>query len=222
MKGEPLIRMRGVSKYYEDGKVAALSDISLEVKEGEFIVIKGPSGSGKSTLLHLIGGLDSPDAGEVFFKGKNAKDAFKERFFRINNVGFVFQAFYLWPVLNVTENVLLPMMEIRAGKTEKEEVARRLIDDVGLSGKYFSRVKDLSMGERQRVAIARALVNNPSVLLADEPTGSLDSKNAENILGLFGNINKKRNVTVIVVTHERFSYGFFDRTVEMLDGKIIV
>jgi putative ABC transport system ATP-binding protein len=220
MNDKVLIDVRAVSKYYEDGKVVALDGVSIQVKKGEFLVIRGPSGSGKSTLLHLIGGLDSPSQGEIYFQEEKLKDVLKKSLFRINNIGFVFQIFYLWSTLNVMENVLLPLMEIRLNKREKLERAKLLIDEMGLSNKYFSSVRGLSVGERQRVAIARALVANPAIILADEPTGSLDSKNSENILQLFRKINKERGVTIVMVTHERMAEGLYDRYIEILDGKI--
>ncbi len=220
MNNETFIQVKDISKYYEDGKVIALDGVNMSANKGEFLVITGPSGSGKSTLLHLLGGLDSPSKGEILFEGKKLKDVFKQSQFRIHNIGFVFQAFYLWSTLNVLENVLLPLMESRLKKNEQIERAKELINVVGLGNRFTSSVTGLSMGERQRVAIARALAMNPMLLLADEPTGSLDSKNTENILQLFKKINKERNVTIVMVTHERMEEGFFDRTIRLFDGKV--
>jgi len=220
MSDETLIDVKDVSKYYEDGKVTALNNVSMQIKRGEFLVIRGPSGSGKSTLLHLIGGLDSPSEGDIYFQKEKLKDVLKQSLFRINNIGFVFQTFYLWSTLNVMENVLLPLIEVRLSKREKLERAMTLIDEMGLSDKYFSSVRTLSVGERQRVAIARALVANPAIILADEPTGSLDSKNSENILQLFRKINKERGVTIVIVTHEKLPEELYDRAIEIFDGKV--
>ena len=220
MNNETFIQVKDISKYYEDGKVIALDGVNMSANKGEFLVITGPSGSGKSTLLHLLGGLDAPSKGEILFEGRKLKDVFKQSQFRIHNIGFVFQAFYLWPTLNVLENVLLPLMESQLKKNEQIERAKELISVVGLGNRFTSSVTGLSMGERQRVAIARALAMNPMLLLADEPTGSLDSKNTENILQLFKNINKERSVTIVMVTHERMEEGFFDRTIRLLDGKV--
>jgi ABC-type lipoprotein export system ATPase subunit len=226
MNDRVLIEMQSVSRYYEDGRVVALEDVNVKVAKGEFLVVKGPSASGKSTLLHLMGGLDSPSTGEIRFAGlsaqagKSLKDALKTSRFRIHNIGFVFQAFYLWQTLNVLENVLLPLMESKLKKAERVERAKSLISLMGLEKKSLSSVAHLSMGERQRVAIARALVMNPALLLADEPTGSLDSKNAENVINLFGAIKKDRGVTIVMATHEKMSYGFFDRELYLLDGRL--
>ena len=220
MSDEILIDIKDVSKYYEDGKVTALNNVSMQIKRGEFLVIRGPSGSGKSTLLHLIGGLDSPSEGDIYFQEEKLKDVLKKSLFRINNIGFVFQTFYLWSTLNVMENVLLPLIEVHLSKREKLERAKSLIDEMGLSDKYFSSVRTLSVGERQRVAIARALVANPAIILADEPTGSLDSKNSENILQLFRKINKERGVTIVMVTHEKLPEELYDRAIEIFDGKV--
>jgi putative ABC transport system ATP-binding protein len=222
MSEDVLIEVKDVSKYYEDGKVIALNSINLKIIKGEFLVIKGPSGSGKSTLLHLLGGLDSPTKGEIYFDGKRIKDLNKaSRLFRINNIGFVFQAFYLWSTLNVLENVSLPLMESNLKKKERLKRAKSLIDMMGLTDKYFSLVGNLSVGERQRVAIARALAMESKVLLADEPTGSLDSKNKENILDIFKRINKENGTTIVMATHEIAVASFFNRSIKLLDGRIV-
>lgn len=215
-----LLRLEEVSKFYKDGDVQAIRGISLEVKKGEFFLIRGPSGSGKSTLLHLIGGLDKPDGGKIYFEGADLKALARRRFFRITTFGFVFQAFYLWPTLNVLENVLLPLMELPGTEFDKKKRAKSLIQSMGLTHRELSNVNRLSMGERQRVAIARALVTQPKVLLADEPTGSLDSKNAQHILQLFKAINKENSVTVIMASHSSLSPDIFTCGVELLDGKV--
>lgn len=215
-----MIETQELSKYYADGKVIALDKVSLRINQGEFFAIKGPSGSGKSTLLHLIGGLDKPTSGQMYFEGKDLNPLLRKSGFRIRNIGFVFQVFYLWPALNVVQNILLPLVELNLSKKEKFQRADALIETVGLAQKRLAAIPELSVGERQRVAIARALVAGPKLVLADEPTGSLDSKNAENILQLFKKINQESGTTIVMVTHERISESFFDRSIEIFDGKI--
>ena len=220
MNEEILIETVNLSRYYRDGKVLALDKVNLKVTEGEFLVVKGSSGSGKSTLLHLIGGLDLPTAGEIYFAGQEARQVYGQRGFRLNNLGFVFQAFYLWPVLNVLENVLLPLMESPLSRKKKLQIAKDIINLVGMNDKITSAVSNLSIGQRQRVAIARALVMRPKLVLADEPTGNLDSKNTENILTLFKTLNKQSGVTIVMVTHEEKALIFCDRWIQLLDGKV--
>lgn len=217
-----IIEAKNISKFYEDGQVKALDNLSLQICTGEVLAIRGPSGSGKSTLLHLLGGLDSPTNGTVFFNGKTIQKVCRQRGFRVKNMGFVFQAFYLWQNLNVLENVMLPLMEISLNRKARLLRAREVVNDVGLTDKMKASVKVLSMGQRQRVAVARALVAGPSVIFADEPTGSLDSRNAENVLQLLRRVNRQRNVTVVMVTHENISTEYYDRQVQVLDGKIVV
>ena len=217
---EVLIETRDVSKYYKDGNVTALNKVNIKVFKGDFFGIKGPSGSGKSTLLHVLGGLDTPSEGEIYFDGKPLGEVLRDSGFRINNIGFVFQAFYLWRTLNVLENVLLPLVEIRITRKEKLERANGLLKLVGIAHRRYARINSLSMGERQRVAIARALITTPKMILADEPTGSLDSNNAENILELFNRINKDNGVTIVMVTHEKIADDYFSQSVELQDGKI--
>jgi ABC-type lipoprotein export system ATPase subunit len=220
MNKEPLIKTVNLSKYYKDGKVLALDNVCLEIAKGEFLAVKGSSGSGKSTLLHLIGGLDLPSAGEIYFEGQKVNAVYRQKGFRLNNLGFVFQAFYLWPILNVLENVLLPLMESPLSSQKKLQKAQEVIALVGITQKANSYVKNLSIGERQRVAIARALVMDPKLILADEPTGNLDSKNTENILSLFRDLNKQKNVTIVMVTHEEKALVFCDRWIQLSDGRV--
>ncbi len=220
MNNPPLIETIGLCRYYKDGGVLALDNVNLAIATGEFLVIKGSSGSGKSTLLHLIGGLDNPTSGEIYFNGQKIKEAYGKSGFRLNNLGFVFQAFYLWPVLNVLENVLLPLMESPLSKQKKLQKAQEIISLVGISDKIYSAVSNLSIGQRQRVAIARALVMDPKLVLADEPTGNLDSKNTENILSLFKTLNKQKGLTIVMVTHEEKALEFCDRRIQLLDGKV--
>ncbi|MCX5700633.1 MAG: ABC transporter ATP-binding protein [Candidatus Omnitrophica bacterium] len=220
MNKESLIETVNLSRYYKDGKVLALDNVCLKIAKGEFLAIKGSSGSGKSTLLHLIGGLDIPTAGEIYFEGQIVSEVYKKRGFRLNNLGFVFQAFYLWPVLNVLENVLLPLMESSLSRQKKLQKAKDIINLVEMNDKISSSVSNLSIGQRQRVAIARALVMDPKLVLADEPTGNLDSKNTENVLSLFKTLNKQRDVTIVMVTHEEKALIFCDRWIQLSDGKL--
>ena len=217
-----IVEAKNISKIYKDGQVKAVDNISLPIYSGEILTIRGPSGSGKSTLLHLLGGLDSPTNGTVFFNEKPIQEACRRNGFRVKNMGFIFQAFYLWHNLNVLENVMLPLMESSLNSKERMIRAKEIVNDVGLTDKAKASVKALSIGQRQRVAVARALVAGPSVIFADEPTGSLDSCNAENVLQLLRRLNQQRNVTVVMVTHENISTEYYDRQVQVLDGKIVV
>lgn len=222
MSSPVILEAKGVSKFYKDGQVKAVDNISLQVYAGETLIIRGPSGCGKSTLMHLLGGLDSPSGGTVYFKGQPIQNACKKRGFRVKNLGFVFQAFYLWHNLNVLENVMLPLIELSLSRNERASRAKEIINEMGLADKINASIRVLSMGQRQRVAVARALVAGPSVILADEPTGSLDSRNKDNILQLLRSMNKHRKVTVVMVTHENVPAEYFDRQVQLLDGKICV
>lgn len=220
MSSSIILAAKNISKLYEDGQVKAVDNLSLEVYFGEVLIIRGPSGSGKSTLMHLLGGLDLPSNGTVYFMGKFIQEASLQKGFRVKNLGFIFQAFYLWQNLNVLENVMLPLLELPLRHKERLLRTNNIIDEVGLADKVNTTVKSLSMGQRQRVAVARALVAGPSVILADEPTGSLDSRNKENILQLLRRINRQHNVTVVMVTHENPPKDYYDRHVRLLDGKI--
>ncbi len=220
MSKEPLIEVKDLHKVYKDGRVNALNGVNLEIYQGEFFCVRGPSGSGKSTLLHLIGGLDRPTSGVIQFEGEDLDSAYKNRHFRIKTFGFVFQAFYLWPTLNVEENILLPLLELSIKNKEKQKRVNELIEIVGLVKRKRANVRELSVGERQRVAIARALVSKPKVLLADEPTGSLDSSNATIILDLFRRINRQEMVTIMLVTHAILPDELWDRGIEILDGRV--
>ena len=222
MNKQIIVEAKNISKFYKDGQVKAVDNISLQIYSGEILTIRGPSGSGKSTLLHLLGGLDSPTNGAVFFNEKPIHEACRLKGFRVKNMGFIFQAFYLWSNLSVLENVMLPLMEISLNSKERMRRAKEIVNDVGLTNKIKASVKALSIGQRQRVAVARALVAGPSVVFADEPTGSLDSRNAENILQLLRSLNQQRNVTVVMVTHENISTEYYDRQVQVLDGRICI
>ena len=219
---EYIIEAKNLTKYYADGKVNAINGVDLSVERSEFLVIHGPSGCGKSTLLYILSGLDRPTSGQVSFEGKPLKQALARPGFRAKNVGFVFQLFYLWSNLSVLDNVLLPLFDTHVDRKVLRERAISLLALVGLSDKTHASVRTLSVGQRQRVAIARALIAEPKVIFVDEPTGSLDSHNADGVLELLGSIHTEQAVTIIMVTHQHSVDKFCDRIIEMKDGKIII
>lgn len=215
-----IVEIKDLKKKYENGKIIALDGVNLEIKEGEFVSIMGPSGSGKSTLLNMIGALDRPDEGNIEVAGydlRKTKDLSK---FRSKEIGFIFQFHNLIPNLSVLENVEIPMFESSISGRNMLKRANELLDAVNLSNRANQKPTKLSGGERQRVAIARALVNNPSIILADEPTGSLDSKTGEIVLNILRDLHQKENVTLIMVTHEPYVARKAGRTINVLDGKI--
>jgi ABC-type lipoprotein export system ATPase subunit len=220
MNRSTIIEAKNISKIYKDGQVKAIDELSLQVYSKEMVIITGPSGCGKSTLLHILAGLDAPTSGTVLMNGRPIREICRQRSFRVKNMGFIFQAFYLWQHLNVLENVMLPLLELPLSNKERSTRAGEIINIVGLSDKRKASVRTLSMGQRQRVAIARALVADPLVIFADEPTGSLDSKNAANILQLLRQANQQRGVAVVMVTHEDIAKDHYDRQIQVLDGKI--
>ncbi len=200
-----------------------LPDISLQFKKGEFSSITGPSGSGKTTLLYLIGALDKPSAGKIFLEGEEISVMSEEQLAVLRNkkYGFVFQFHFLLPEFSALENVMMPM--IARGSTtlaKAREKAEHLLDRIGLKDKLQNKPNQLSGGQQQRVAIARALANDPVVLLADEPTGNLDSKNSENINSLFEELNRELNQTIITVTHDEHFAGRTHRRIHIIDGRI--
>lgn len=223
-EGRPLIEIANVAKSYRVGsrRVDALRDVSLTIHEGEFVAITGASGSGKSTLLQLIGGLDRPTVGTVSIDGNSInamKDGELSRF-RNKTVGFVFQFFYLQPFLKIGTNIEVPSMFAHTASRDRHAKAQLLADQVGLADRLSHLPKELSGGQMQRAAIARALLNNPKVLLADEPTGNLDSANGAAILELFENIRKQYGTTVVVVTHDSAIAARADREISMKDGVV--
>lgn len=215
-----IIEIKNLKKSYDNGTIKALNGINLEIKKGEFVSIIGPSGSGKSTLLNMIGALDKGDEGSIKVAGIDLMHKKDLSEFRSGEIGFVFQLHNLIPNLTVFENVQIPMLETSASGKEMEERAMELLKSVGLEEKIKTLPTKLSGGERQRVAIARALVNHPSIILADEPTGALDSKTGDIILKILRDLHKKEKVTLVMVTHEPYVANMADRIITVFDGKI--
>lgn len=216
----PMITIKDLKKRYDTGHITALDGVDLEVDEGDFLSIMGPSGSGKSTLLNMLGALDVPDEGKVIIDGV---DLSKERdlaTFRRKTVGFIFQLHNLIPSLTALENVQIPLMDLRMSPRERRRRAEELLRMVGLESRAGNRPTELSGGERQRVAIARALVNDPKILLADEPTGSVDSATSVKIMELLKHLQSDHNMTLLVVTHDPGIASQAEHTVEMIDGKL--
>jgi len=219
-----MIKVESLNKIYENGRiqVAALKNINLTVSQGEFVAIMGASGSGKSTLMNILGCLDRANSGKYFLEQVDVSSLNDDELAKIRNlkIGFVFQAFNLLPKLTALENVELPMIYAGAKHKERREKALAALDKVGLSDRVLHLPNELSGGQKQRVAIARALVNSPSILLADEPTGNLDSKSSEEIMGIFQKLNDE-GVTIVMVTHEPEIAHHTKRIVTFKDGEII-
>ncbi|KAA0241297.1 MAG: ABC transporter ATP-binding protein [Dehalococcoidia bacterium] len=214
------ISISGVVKTFENGRLRALDGVDLVVRKGEFVAIVGPSGCGKSTLLHLIAALDRPDEGTIVVAGHDLAAARRLNEYRARDVGMVFQLDNLLPTLTASENVQVPMFGQGRPGRERRRRADALLAMVGLAGRTRNRPPQLSGGERQRVAIARALANSPAILLADEPTGRLDSTSGRRVLELLEEIRREQGITVILVTHDPAIAARADRIVEMLDGRI--
>jgi putative ABC transport system ATP-binding protein len=219
-----MIRCIDVRKIYRQGEsdITALAGVSLEIPQGSFAAIMGPSGSGKSTLLHLIGGLDRPTSGDLLVDGRLIGQMADDQvtLFRRNKIGFIFQFFNLLPTLTALENVALPFVLDGRAKVEADERAAMLLAKVGLDKRKDHLPEELSGGEIQRVAIARALVFSPPILLADEPTGNLDSKNGEAILALLKHINQDDGCTVVMVTHSEEAASYGNRKIYLRDGRV--
>lgn len=215
-----IVEIKNLKKSFDHGKICALNGLNLEIKEGEFVSIIGPSGSGKSTLLNMIGALDTADDGRIIVSGNDLVKQKDLSDFRSKEIGFIFQLHNLIPNLSVLENVEIPMFENKISGKDMRKRALELLDYVGLSDKIKRKPTELSGGERQRVAIARALANKPSIILADEPTGSLDSKTGQMILQRLKELHEKENVTLIMVTHDLNVASMADRTIEVLDGQV--
>ena len=219
-----LLVLENVEKQYQMGEqfVHALDDVSLSIDKGEYLSIMGPSGSGKSTLMNVLGFLDLPDSGKYFFDGKDITGMSENElaYARNHSVGFVFQTFNLLPRISALENAELPMIYGGIPRKKRIEIAKEMLEKVNLTSRMEHKPNELSGGERQRVAIARALVNNPDIILADEPTGNLDTKTGDEIMTIFKNLHKLGK-TVIVVTHDPEIAEQTDRIIHIRDGKII-
>lgn len=215
-----LLEAKGLHKSYDGGRIEALRGVDLTIGAGEYVAISGPSGSGKSTLLQLLGGLDTPSLGEVLFENSRLGSAINLDMYRSCKVGFVFQAFYLLPTLRAIENVQVGMLARPLGANHRAERARELLMEMGLGDRLRHYPNELSAGERQRVAIARALANDPAILLADEPTGNLDSANSARIMEILIGIQQSRGMTLIIVTHENEIAAAAPRHIRIRDGRI--
>ncbi|GIP63183.1 ABC transporter ATP-binding protein [Virgibacillus pantothenticus] len=219
-----MIQLKKISKSYKQGKeqVPVLHNIDLTIEQGEYVSIMGPSGSGKSTIMNIIGCLDIPTSGEYTLEGMDMLAGKNNELATIRNrfIGFVFQSFNLLPRLSALENVELPLIYAKVGKKERRERAIEALEKVGLGDRLYFKPTQLSGGQKQRVAIARAIVNNPKFVLADEPTGALDSKSGEQVMEIFTNLNKE-GVTVVLVTHEQEIAVYTNRTIFLRDGRIL-
>jgi putative ABC transport system ATP-binding protein len=218
-----IVVANNLTKIYGSGttSVAALKGVNLNVQQGEFVAVLGPSGSGKTTLLNMLGALDRPTRGRVFIDNEETSSVAERNLYRIRRrkLGFIFQTYYLVPTLNAMQNVLMPVLPIRGNK-RFEKRAQRLLDIVGLKDRTHHKPGELSGGEQQRVAIARALILNPPVVLADEPTGNLDTKTGAEIIDLMKRLNKDRGKTFIIVTHDRRIADVAERAFYLLDGEL--
>ena len=220
-----ILELKHIFKNYDQGKmsVPVLKDISLDVEKGEYLAIMGPSGSGKTTLMNIIGCLDRPTSGTYLFDGKDVLE-YKDRAMsdlRLNSIGFVFQSFHLLPRQSALDNVALPLSYAGIGKKQRKSMALKALERVGLSDRVDFKPTQLSGGQKQRVAIARAIVNNPKLLLADEPTGALDSKSGSQVMDLFKSLNDE-GVTVVMITHDSEIAAHAKRIVMIRDGELFI
>ena len=216
----PIVSLVDVSKHYRDGNVLALDNVSLDISAGEFLSITGKSGSGKSTLLNMIGALDRPTSGDIYVQGEQIAGSTNLDQLRSQKVGFVFQSFYLLPNLTALENIQIPMFESKRSPVERTDEAKRLLELVGLSDRASHLPKELSNGQRQRIAIARALANRPALVLADEPTGALDSQSGSDVMDLLCKLNED-TTTLVVVTHDISIANRASRQIQIMDGRIV-
>lgn len=220
---QPIISLKNIERSFSIGaeEVKALRGVNLNINKNEYVALMGPSGSGKSTLMNLLGCLDTPTSGQYILNGTDVSILDDNELAQIRNkeIGFIFQTFNLLPKSTALDNVILPLIYAGMGKVEREQKALKTLEDVGLANRVKHKPNELSGGQRQRVAVARALVNNPAIILADEPTGNLDSKTSVEIMGLFEEIHKKGN-TIIVVTHEEDIARHAHRIIRLKDGII--
>jgi putative ABC transport system ATP-binding protein len=220
---QEIIRIEGLNKHYRigDGVIKALNGVDLSIRKNEYVALMGPSGSGKSTIMNIIGCLDTPTSGSYFLNGPDVAQLSDNELAEIRNkeIGFVFQTFNLLPRYSALDNVALPLVYAGVPKEERQERAKQALISVGLGDRLHHKPNELSGGQRQRVAVARALVNRPSIILADEPTGNLDTKTSHEIMGLFDDIHAAGN-TIVIVTHEEDIARMARRIVRMRDGKV--
>ncbi len=209
-----------VTRSYENGRVKALRGVDLRIEAGDFLAITGSSGSGKTTLLQMLGGLDTPDSGEIRFRGQSLSEMGDLSSFRAQRVGFVFQSFHLLAPLSACENVQVPMVGSPLPGKDREQKAIQLLEQVGLAERIRHRPSELSGGERQRVAIARSLANDPDLLLADEPTGNLDRESTSMVMELLSRIHRDNGTTLVVVTHDPSTAAYARRRITMSDGMV--
>ncbi|MBN1923292.1 MAG: ABC transporter ATP-binding protein [Nanoarchaeota archaeon] len=221
----PIIEVKKICKFYNEGEhneVHAIEDISFTVEEGEFIAVVGPSGSGKSTLLHMIGALDTPTCGDVIIDGENIKNLDSDELasLRLKKIGFVFQTFNLIPGVDALENVVMPLIPYGLSESRKD-YAKKLLNSFDIGKRATHDPSELSGGEKQRVAVARSLINNPRIILADEPTGQLDSKTGKGIIRLMRELNQDKKLTFIIVTHDESLLQYVKRVIRLKDGKVL-
>lgn len=223
MSDENIIQIRNLTKIYGDGvEIRAIDNVDLDIETGEFLAIVGPSGSGKSTLLHQIALLDTPTSGTILLKGEDTTKMSDKQRSRMRNeeLGFIFQYHHLLPDFNALENVMIPLLIKGVRRSEAKKVALQLLEEVGLGDRLNHRTNQLSGGQNQRIAIARALANNPSIVIGDEPTGNLDSKNSDSIYELLRHLNREHRQTFILVTHDLRMAAKTDRIITLVDGRI--
>ena len=219
--GEVLYEASGLTKEFDDGRVAALRGVDLSIRHGEFVSIVGPSGCGKTTLLNMLGLLDRPSAGKLFFRGDDLTEIADAASYRAKEIGFIFQSFHLLPNFTIEENVQMPMFGLPGTPRERRARAVELLEAVGLGHRLGHLPVKLSGGERQRAAIARSLANRPAILLADEPTGNLDSKNSAHVMDILLRLREEHRVTLVMVTHDQELARHGTRTVRIKDGEIV-
>ncbi len=219
--GSRVYELTGLKKDYDEGSVQALRGVDLRILQGEFVAITGPSGCGKTTLLQMLGALDEPAGGSLTYRGKPLPRDAEAASYRAREIGIIFQAFHLLPTFTALENVQMPMFETERTAADRKQRAMELLEAVGLGQRIHHFPAKLSGGERQRVAIARSLGNNPSVLLADEPTGNLDSENAHLILDLIIRLHHQHRMTLVLITHDPSIAACASRVIHMMDGRIV-